>query len=93
MSTSSDTQDAPSSVDQSTTSKDDLLTCLIDAYWCDRNNSLTMHSKQRMVAVLELLAAEIRSWAPDKGHARICYLAINEVADRLIRESTNDVSA
>jgi hypothetical protein len=63
---------------------------LIDAYWCDRNNSLTMHSKQRMVAVLELLAAEIRSWAPDKGHARICYLAINEVADRLIRESTND---
>lgn len=52
-----------------------------------------MHSKQRMVAVLELLAAEIRGWAPDPGQARICYLAINEVADRLIRESTNDVSA
>lgn len=89
MSTSSDTQDAPSSADQSTPIKEDLLTCLTDAFWCDRNNSLTMFSKQRMVAVLELLAAEIRSWAPDPGQARICYLAINEVADRLIRESTN----
>ena len=49
-----------------------------------------MHSKKRMVAVLELLAAEIRNWAPDQGQARICYLAINEVADRLIRESTNE---
>jgi hypothetical protein len=44
-----------------------------------------------MVAVLDVLAAEIRSWAPDQGQARICYLAINEVADRLIRESTNDL--
>jgi hypothetical protein len=52
-----------------------------------------MHSKKRMVAVLELLAAEIRGWAPDPGQARICYLAINEVADRLIRETTNDLPA
>ncbi len=78
-------------MDQSTTSKEGLLTCLTNAYWCDRNNSLTMHSRQRMVAVLDVLAAEIRSWAPDQGQARICYLAINEVADRLIRESTNDL--
>lgn len=52
---------------------------------------MTMTSKLRMIAVLELLSQEIRSWAPDQGQARICYLAINEVADRLLREA-NDLS-
>lgn len=91
MSTSLDTQDAPSSADQSTSKDEDLLTRMLDAFWCLENNSKTMTSKYRMVAVAKLLADEIRSWAPDKGQAKICHLAITEVADRLIRDTTTDV--
>jgi hypothetical protein len=40
-----------------------------------------------MKAVMLELASEIRTWAPDEGQARICYLAINEVADRIVRET------
>jgi hypothetical protein len=36
------------------------------------------------------ISQRIRTWAPDEGQARICFLAINEVADRLIRETNND---
>jgi hypothetical protein len=32
------------------------------------------------------LSQIIRTWAPDEAKARICFLAINEIADRLIRE-------
>ncbi|NBS71564.1 hypothetical protein EBT31_22030 [bacterium] len=59
---------------------------MLDAYWCLKNNHLTMTSKVRLIPVVEMLAEEIRSWAPDPGQARICHLAINEVADRLLRE-------
>ena len=80
-----------SSSDQNTTTKpvEPLITRLLDAFWCLENNSLTMTSDQRMVPVVRLLAEEIRSWAPDKGQAKICHLAITEVADRLIREVSN----
>lgn len=88
MSTSLDTQDAESSADQTTKPKEDLLTKMLDAFWCLENNSKTMTSKYRMVTVAKLLADEIRSWAPDPGQAKICHLAINETADRLIRETT-----
>jgi hypothetical protein len=44
----------------------------------------------RMRAVVEVIADEVRRWAPDKGQAKICHLAINEVADRLLRD-TNDL--
>lgn len=64
---------------------------MLDAFWSVENNSLTMTSKYRMAAVAKMLADEIRSWAPDPGHARICYLAINETADRLIRDTTHDI--
>jgi hypothetical protein len=40
-----------------------------------------------MQGVIQLLADEVRTWAPDKGQAKICHLAINEVADRLLRDS------
>lgn len=60
---------------------------MLDAFWCDKNNSLTMHDERRMLAVIDLLVDMIRGWAPDQGQARICYLAINEVADRLVRDS------
>lgn len=88
MSTSLDTQDAPSSADRSTSNQQDLLEQMLDAFWCLENNSKTMTSKYRMVAVAKLLADTIRSWAPDPGQAKICHLAITEVADRLIRETT-----
>ena len=43
--------------------------------------------KRRMKEVIREIANTIRTWAPDPGQARICHLAINEVADRLIREA------
>jgi hypothetical protein len=46
-----------------------------------------LRSRSRMQGVIQLLANEVRTWAPDEGQARICYLAINEVADRLLRDS------
>ena len=42
--------------------------------------------KRRMKEVIREIANTIRTWAPDPGQARICHLAINEVADRLIYE-------
>lgn len=41
---------------------------------------------ERMAAVISMLSEEIRHWAPAVEQARICNLAINEVADRLLRE-------
>jgi len=55
------------------------------AYWRDRQALIDGHA--RMAAVMQELAEVIRTWAPDEGQARICHLAINEVADRLVRES------
>lgn len=62
-----------------------LLDNLIQLYWSLGEYSID--DKRRMKAVLLELAQEIRTWAPDKGQARICHLAINEVADRIVRES------
>jgi hypothetical protein len=42
--------------------------------------------RRRMKEVIREISDVIRTWAPDPGQARICFLAINEVADRLIRE-------
>ena len=42
--------------------------------------------RRRMKEVIREISNVIRTWAPDKGQARICHLAINEVADRLVRE-------
>jgi len=44
--------------------------------------------KRRMKEVIREIANIIRTWAPDPSRARICHLAINEVADRMIREIT-----
>jgi hypothetical protein len=44
-------------------------------------------------AVVRQIACMIRTWAPPKEQARICHLAINEVADRLIRDFEVDESA
>jgi hypothetical protein len=66
---------------------DDLLTRCLAEYWDDRHTTSTLRSRSRMRGVIQLLAKEIRTWAPDQGQARICYLAINEVADRLLRDT------
>lgn len=63
----------------------DLSGRCLTAYWQDRNALIDDHSRMR--AVIEVLSDEIRKWAPDEGQARICYLAINEVADRLLRDT------
>ena len=63
----------------------DLSGRCLAAYWQDRNALIDDHSRMR--AVIEVLSDEISKWAPDEGQARICYLAINEVADRLLRDT------
>jgi hypothetical protein len=55
------------------------------AYWQDRE--ALIDGRSRMQAVMIVIAEEVRTWAPSPGQARICHLAINEVADRLIRDS------
>jgi hypothetical protein len=61
-----------------------LIDSLSELYWSLGEYSID--DKRRMKAVVSELSQVIRSWAPDEGQARICYLAINEVADRLTRE-------
>ena len=65
--------------------KTNLLDSLSELYWSLGEYSID--DKRRMKAVVHELSQTIRSWAPDEGQARICHLAINEVADRLLRET------
>lgn len=65
----------------------DLVQRCIDAYWCKENALTGLHSTIRMARAIEEIAAEIRLWAPDKESAKICYLAINEVADQLLEHA------
>jgi hypothetical protein len=62
-----------------------LIDNLTELYWSLGEYSID--DKRRMKAVMLELAQTIRTWAPDEGQARICYLAINEVADRIVRET------
>jgi len=61
-----------------------LLNNLTDLYWSLGEYSID--DRRRMKAVVHELAGVIRTWAPDPGQARICHLAINEIADRLLKE-------
>ena len=61
-----------------------LLDNLTDLYWSLGEYSID--DRRRMKAVVHELAGIIRTWAPDPGQARICYLAINEISDRLLHE-------
>ncbi len=62
-----------------------LLNELTELYW--GLGEYSIDDKRRMKAVIYEISQRIRTWAPDEGQARICFLAINEVADRLIREA------
>lgn len=66
----------------------DLVTRCLREYWDPKHSQAFLRSRARMQGVIQLLADEVRTWAPDPGQARICHLAINEVADRLIRDLT-----
>ena len=61
-----------------------LLDSLTELYWSLGEYSID--DRRRMKTVVYELSKIIRTWAPDPGQARICHLAINEVADRLVRE-------
>jgi hypothetical protein len=62
-----------------------LLDQLTELYW--GLGEYSIDDRRRMKAVVHELSQTIRSWAPAEDQARICYLAINEVADRLLRET------
>lgn len=61
-----------------------LTQSCLKVYW--ELGEYSIDDTRRMQAVLKELAGIIRTWAPTQEQARICHMAINEVADRLIRE-------
>ena len=60
---------------------------MLDAFWCLTNNSMTITSPDRMREVLRLVASEVETWAPSKSEAKICHLAVVEIAQRLRSEA------
>ena len=60
---------------------------MLDAFWCLTNNSLNITSPDRMREVLRLLAREVETWAPSYTAAKVCHLAVTEVAQRLRAEA------
>lgn len=70
---------------------DDLLTRCLREYWDQKHSQALLRSRARMRGVIQLLADEIRSWAPDQGQARMVFMAINDVADRLLQDTTDDL--
>jgi hypothetical protein len=61
-----------------------LLDELTELYWSLGEYSI--EDRRRMKAVVLEISKTIRTWAPREEEARICFMAINEVADRLVRE-------
>jgi hypothetical protein len=60
---------------------------MLDAFWCLTNNSMTITSPDRMREVLRLVANEVEAWAPSRSEAKICHLAVVEIAQRLRLEA------
>lgn len=65
----------------------DLVTRCLKEYWDPKHSQAFLRSRSRMQGVLQLLAHEIKGWAPPKEQSKICHLAINEVADRLLHNT------
>ena len=61
-----------------------LIKQLTELYWALGEYSID--DERRMKAVVREIAQVIRTWAPPESRRRICHLAINEVADRLLNE-------
>jgi hypothetical protein len=68
-----------------------LLDDLTQLYWA--LGEYGIDDPRRMKAVVREISQVIRTWAPDPGQAKICHLAINEVADRLLRDCQINESA
>jgi hypothetical protein len=68
-----------------------LLDDLTQLYWA--LGEYGIDDPRRMKAVVREISQIIRTWAPDPGQAKICHLAINEVADRLLRDCQINESA
>ena len=71
----------------------DLMTRCIDAYWQEKLSIRGISSRHRMAEVFKILGDEIKAWAPDKDQAKICHLAIHEIADRLIQLADDDTKS
>jgi hypothetical protein len=65
-----------------------LIKRLTELYWALGEYSID--DERRMKAVVREIAQEIRAWAPPESRLRICHLAINGVADRLLTECTDN---
>jgi hypothetical protein len=61
-----------------------LIKELTELYWALGEYSID--DERRMKAVVREIAQVIRTWAPPESRRRICHLAINGVADRLLTE-------
>lgn len=71
----------------------DLIERCIDAYWAPELGVQGLHSTERMSRVFKLVAQEIKEWAPDKSQAKICHLAVNEVADKLLEHAQTNTQS
>jgi len=65
-----------------------LIKQLTELYWALGEYSID--DERRMKAVVREVAQVIRAWAPPESRRRICHLAINEVADRLLTECNDN---
>jgi hypothetical protein len=65
-----------------------LIKELTELYWALGEYSID--DERRMKAVVREIAQVIRTWAPPESRRRICHLAINEVADRLLTECNDN---
>lgn len=74
-----------------TSPSDDLVTRCLREYWDAKHSQAFLRSRSRMQGVIQLLANEIKGWAPPKEESKICHLAITEVADRLTAESKTTI--
>jgi hypothetical protein len=62
-----------------------LLDSCIEVY--QSLEAYDVDERRRMAAVIREIASAIRAMAPPEDRARICHLAVNEVADHLIKET------
>jgi hypothetical protein len=62
----------------------DIIEECLAIYW--ELGEYAIDDRRRMQAVIKAIADNIRAWAPPEEQARICHMAINEVADRLVRD-------
>jgi hypothetical protein len=65
-----------------------LINHLSDLY--DSLGAYSIDDDRRMKVVVREIAQVIRTWAPAEDRARICCLAVNEIADRLLNECIAD---